>query len=292
MTADFRYDEFVHRNIGFVSEAEQQRLRQSSVLICGVGGMGGACLQSLARVGVGGLAVADFDVFEISNLNRQVFANLDTVGRGKVAATVDQLRRINPELNIEVLDETWVDRLDDLLQRYRVVVNGTDDIRAGIQLYRKAREHGATVVDAYTSPLPSVTVVAPSSPRPEERLGYPSLRQHWRELSQADCDVCFQRELEYVLINSSSVKYVDLKVATELIAGRRKRMSFAPMVITTGNLMAFEVIKLLLSKPTSADHRGYFLDPWQMRIERPRSAPVALVMRSLVRRFMRKLLNG
>ncbi len=292
MTAQFSYDQFIHRNIGFVSESEQRQLRASSVLVCGIGGMGGACVQSLARAGVGRLALADFDAFDVTNLNRQVFANLDTVGQDKVAATVDQLRRINPELELETFDQSWTEQLDTLLPRYPVVVNGTDDIRAGVQLYRKACAYGATVIDAYTSPLPSVVVVGPKDPRPEERLQYPSLGKEAQTLSQEECAACFVREIEYVLINSRSIRYLDLNIAIDIVTGRRQRMSFAPMVITTGNLMAYEVIKLLLNRAPRADYRGYFFDPWAMRIDHPRSAFISFFLRPFVRRFLRRQLNG
>ena len=164
------YEELTERNAAFVTADEQSSLRSSAVFVCGVGGMGGAAAEALVRAGVGALALADHDRFEASNLNRQSFAFLDTLGMEKTRVTREALERINPELRIEVFDGDWVDRLDDLLVRYPVVVNGMDDVRATIRLYRKAREHGATVIDAYTSPYPSVTVVRPDDPRPEERL--------------------------------------------------------------------------------------------------------------------------
>ena len=93
----FSYDELVTRNAGFVTEAEQKLLRSGRVFVCGVGGMGGAAIQSLVRAGVGHFALADMDTFEVSNLNRQLFATLDTVGQPKVAATVEAIARINPD---------------------------------------------------------------------------------------------------------------------------------------------------------------------------------------------------
>lgn len=288
----FSYDEFVTRNIGFVTAAEQERLRAARILVCGAGGMGGACLQALVRAGVGGLGVADIDVFELSNLNRQVFADLDTVGREKAQATADRLRRINPEAAIEIFGADWVGRLDELLPRYPIVVNGMDDVRAGVALYRKARVHRATVIDAYTSPLPSVVVVRPGDPRPEERLGFPSPGQAPEALTEEGRAACAAREIEYVLVHSSSARHVELAAAAEMLAGKRKRMSFAPMVITTGNLMAYEAVKLVLGRTPAADCRGYFFNPWTMRVERPRSAPVAWVMRFVVRRFLARLVDA
>jgi tRNA A37 threonylcarbamoyladenosine dehydratase len=73
----FTYDEFITRNIGFVSVQEQEILKHANIFIPGVGGMGGAALACLARVGVCNFTIADIDTFEVSNLNRQIFSSLD-----------------------------------------------------------------------------------------------------------------------------------------------------------------------------------------------------------------------
>jgi molybdopterin/thiamine biosynthesis adenylyltransferase len=292
VTPDFDYAVMTHRNAGFVTPAEQAALRTTPVFVCGVGGMGGAAVQSLARAGMERLAIADMDVFEVSNLNRQVFADLQTVGMGKVEATVQRLAAINPGLRPVTYGPEWTERLDEILAEYKVVVNGMDDLAAGIHLYRKAREHGATVIDAYTSPLPSVTLVRPADPRPEERLGFPTVGKRWDALSAEDADACKMAEATYVMVHSSSAEHIDLDFAAEMLAGKRSRPSFAPMVILTGNLMAYEVVKLALGKPSGVDFRGCFYNPWTLEVERPRAAPVAWLRLQVVRRKLRELANG
>lgn len=292
MTAPFSYADMIGRNAGFLSPTEQATVRASSVFVCGVGGMGGAAVQSLVRAGVGHLVIADMDRFEISNLNRQVFATLDSVGQSKTAATVAAIGRINPEARVTVFDADWVDRLDEILPLHKVVINGMDDLTAGIRLYRKAREHGATVIDAYTSPLPSVTVVRPADPRPEERLGFPTSGVDWTSFTREQLDDCKAAEAIHVMVHSSSAKHIDLNVATEMLAGRHPRPSFAPMVIATGTLMAFEALKLVLDRPSGVDYRGVFLNPWTMRTEHPKPAPVAWVLERVARRFLRRLTSG
>lgn len=243
-SAVFSYDAMVTRNAGFVTPREQALLRAGRVFLCGVGGMGGAALQSLVRAGIGHVTIADMDTFEVSNLNRQVFATLDTVGESKVDATATALRCINPELEIRTHGAEWVDQLDQILPSHQIIVNGTDDLAAGIALYRKARELGATVIDAYTAPLPSVTVVRPDAPRPEERLRYGTAGHEWRTLTPAQSDAAKLAEAVYVMVHSSSRHHIDLGIAAELMAGKRSRPSFAPMVIATGTMMAFEAVKL------------------------------------------------
>lgn len=285
------YAEFTTRNIGFVSASEQERLRSARVLLIGSGGMGGAALQALSRAGIGHFAIADIDTFEVSNFNRQVFADLDTVNCDKAQATAARVKRINPYVQLEIFGREWPNRLDELLKRYPIVINGMDDIRAGINLYRRARSLGASIVDAYTSSLPSVAVVRPGDPLPEERLQYPSRGRTVDSFDEALIRACFVREMEYVLVHSSTAHHIDLGVAADLIAGKRKRMSFAPMVITTGNLMAFEAIKHVLGRGPGAGYRGYFFNPWRMRVERPLPWFIAAPKRLLVRRFIERMLH-
>lgn len=286
----FDYNEFSSRNLGFLAPQQQAALRNGKVFIAGVGGMGGAAFLSLVRAGVGEICIADIDTFELSNLNRQVVATLDTVGVDKVEASAELARRINPEIVLTVYGDEWVDRLPEIAARYPVIINGTDDVAATVALYRAAKSAKATVIDAYAASLPSVYVVRPDDPRPEDRMGYPTAALDLNEITEEAVNACVQRELEYVLVNSSSRKYVDLTIAAEFAAGKRKRFSFAPMVITTGNLMAYEALALLSGQKTQTDHRGYFFDPYTGRTERPLIVPIAWIKTWIVRRFLKRLL--
>jgi molybdopterin/thiamine biosynthesis adenylyltransferase len=285
----FTYAEMTTRNLGFVTAAEQLKLKQARVFIPGVGGMGGACFLSLLRAGVGHFTIADLDTFEISNLNRQVFAFTDTAGESKAAVAAEAAARINPEAQVRVLGGEWLDQIESLADEHDILVNGTDDAQASVRMYRVARDKGATVIDAYAATLPSVYVVRPSDPRPEERMGYPTVGKDWRAISDADRQACLMKELEWALTHSSTRKYVDLEIAAELAAGKRNRFSFAPMVITTGNLMAYEAIRLILGKAGGADHRGYFFNPHAMRVERPLPWPLSAAKAAVVRRFMAQM---
>lgn len=289
-TLGFSYEEFTTRNIGFVSEAQQARLRDATVFVCGTGGMGGACIMALARIGVGRLIIADLDTFAISNLNRQVFAFMDTVGRLKAEATRDLCLTINPQMQIVVYGKDWPEHAISAIRDSAIVVNGTDDLGASLLLYRMARDLGRTVIDAYASPLPSVYVTRPGDPMPEERLGYPTSGTAWDALTPQQRATAFLREAEYVVLNSSSRHHVDLAMAGEVAAGKRSRMSFAPMVVTTGMLMAYEVVAGILGNAHGSDYRGWFFNPYRGRVERPRNALVAALMRPIVRRFMLKLM--
>jgi molybdopterin/thiamine biosynthesis adenylyltransferase len=285
----FSYDEMTLRNLGFVNEAEQDRIRNSRVFVCGTGGMGGACLQTLVRAGVGSVEIADMDRFEVSNFNRQVFSDLESVGKEKAASTEERLKKINPDLELRSHAGNWTEKIDEILDRCKVVINGMDDIAAGIHLYRKAKEHGRTVIDAYSAPLPSVFVVTPEDLRPEERYKNPSVGKRWDRLNPSVIDQCKLNEMVYVLTHSSSFKHIHMRFVKEMMEGKRARMSFAPMVITTGNLMAYEAIKIMIGKGPCADAHGYFFNPWTMTVEKPLSAPVAAAKSAVIRQIMKRL---
>lgn len=235
--------------------------------------------------------IADIDIFEVSNLNRQLFATLDTVGQLKAEAARAGALKINPQAEIQVLGAEWTAALDRILPRAAVVVNGTDDAAAGAHLYRRAKAHGRTVIDAYASPLPSVTKVGPDAPRLEERLDYPTVGIDWQAITAEMRVECLMREIEYVLVNSSSHKYVDLDVAAEVAAGRRSRFSFSTMVTMAGTMMAEEAIRVALGRAGGPDHRGWFFNPHSGKVEKPLFWPASALKRVVVRRFMKRMMG-
>lgn len=285
----FSYEEFTTRNIGFVTPEQQQQLRGAKIFVAGVGGMGGAAVMCLARSGVGHIKLADLDEFEVSNLNRQMVATMETVGADKAESTVAAIRAINPECVVENVGADWVSRLDEILPAVDLVINGCDDARATITLMRRAAHHRRTVIDAFASLLPNVYVVSPDDPRPEVTFGYPTVGLAPEAITAEVARECLGKEIEWMLIHSSSADYVQLDIAAELISGKRKRFSFAPMVWTTGCMMAYEAIRIILKMPGGPGPRGIFFNPWAGKVERPLGAALTAIKRQLVRRFLARL---
>lgn len=289
-THGFDYADFTTRNIGFVSAADQQKLRAARVFVAGVGGMGGAAVACLVRCGVGHIEIADMDTFEVSNLNRQIFATLDTVGVEKTEATRRAITRINPECDVTVHDgRTWTQHLGDILPRATVAINGCDDVRATLALMRAGQTYKKTIIDAFASTLPNVYVARASDKRPEEVFGYPSVGRSIESLSDDDVKLCARKEIEWVMTHSSTAEHVELDIAGEMVSGKRKRISFAPMVWMTGCLMAYEAVRVILDKPGGPGVGGVFFNPWTGQAERPKAAPIAALRRFFVTRFLDKM---
>ncbi len=102
MNAPFSYEDAFSRNIGWVTRQEQATLRGKRIAIAGMGGVGGIHLLTLARLGVGAFHIADLDMFEIPNFNRQAGASMKTLGRPKAEVMAEMARDINPELDIRI----------------------------------------------------------------------------------------------------------------------------------------------------------------------------------------------
>ncbi len=105
MPVRFDYATAFSRNIGWLTEAEQERLRHKRVAIAGMGGVGGFHLTTLARLGISRFNIADLDHFELANFNRQTGATMSTLGRPKVQTLADLAKDINPECDLQLFPE-------------------------------------------------------------------------------------------------------------------------------------------------------------------------------------------
>lgn len=93
------------RNFPALTEAEWKILKQKRVLVVGCGGLGGHIIDQLARIGIGAIRAVDADVFEKSNLNRQLLCNMAQLGSSKANAAAAHIARINPDTAVEAIDE-------------------------------------------------------------------------------------------------------------------------------------------------------------------------------------------
>ena len=137
MAETFDYETAFSRNLGWVTEAEQQLLSARRIAIAGLGGVGGSHLLSLARLGVGSFHVADMDIFELANFNRQVGATIPNLGRAKADVLSEMAAAINPELDIKTFPEgVALNNLDEFLAGVDLYVDGLDffalDIRQAV----------------------------------------------------------------------------------------------------------------------------------------------------------------
>ena len=131
------------RNIPALSEKECEILLGKRVLVVGCGGLGGHLIDLLARIGVGFLRVVDGDVFEPSNLNRQLLSEVPLLGVSKARAAAARVSRVNPEITVEAVDSFLTEKnARRLLLSCDVVLDGLDNIESRRILAEECQRSG------------------------------------------------------------------------------------------------------------------------------------------------------
>lgn len=135
------------RNIGAITQAEQETLRERKVLIAGGGGLGGHVLAHLLRIGVGGVTLCDFDSFDESNLNRQLLCTLDTLGASKAETAAEYAKSVNPDVLFCALHERLdCDSCRRVIPGHDLVIDALDNVDSRIALASACREAGLPLV--------------------------------------------------------------------------------------------------------------------------------------------------
>jgi len=138
------------RNMGILNQEEFLIVKKTRVLVVGAGGLGGYITSSLVRLGVEQIIIIDFDDFEESNLNRQIFSSTLTLNKSKVEVTKERLLEINPSSKIKIMHLRYDNEIDKhLYDNIDIVFDAVDNIKTKLlledhcTLYNKPLVHGA-----------------------------------------------------------------------------------------------------------------------------------------------------
>ena len=118
------------RNVGSIGTDGQCKLLDSRVGVIGLGGLGGYVCEAMARLGVGKILGVDGDVFEATNLNRQIVSSTENLGQSKSEQTQLHIGRINPAVNFEAYDMRVESLSDEVLRECNVIFDCLDSISA------------------------------------------------------------------------------------------------------------------------------------------------------------------
>ena len=119
------------RNLPALSEEECHALQGKRVLVVGCGGLGGHIIDMLTRIGVGSLRVVDGDVFDTTNLNRQLLSQVPLLGVNKASAAAEHICRVNPDVQVEAVGEFMTEaNVHALVDGCDVAVDALDSISA------------------------------------------------------------------------------------------------------------------------------------------------------------------
>lgn len=142
-------DQF-ERTRQLIGEEALQKLKNSKVLVFGVGGVGSYVCEALARAGVGTIEIVDKDEVDVTNINRQIIALHSTVGRPKVDVMAERMRDINPQAEIIARQCFYLPEKSAEFDfgSYDYVVDAVDNVTAKIDIIKKSKEAGTPVISS------------------------------------------------------------------------------------------------------------------------------------------------
>jgi len=135
------------RNQKTISSHEQEILARAKVAIVGCGGLGCYVVEMLARIGVGFISVVDYETFEETNLNRQLYATVKTIGKYKVLSAEERLKLVNPETKVNLfLERITEENGFKILKGHDAVIDAVDDIPTKLLLEKICEDLGIPLV--------------------------------------------------------------------------------------------------------------------------------------------------
>lgn len=125
-----------------------EKLKRAKVAVYGIGGVGSFVVEGLARSGVGHIVLVDNDVISISNLNRQIHANHQTIGRKKIEVMKERILAINPELRVETYMAQEIEEGEEMIinESFSYVIDAVDTVKTKIKLIERAKAENVPVI--------------------------------------------------------------------------------------------------------------------------------------------------
>lgn len=174
------------RQRNFINNEQQDCLKNSTVLVAGIGANGSVAAEDLVRVGIGNIILADPDVVELNNLNRQNYTSQD-IGRLKVDSLKSRLKSIHPSLSIETIkDGVTTKNINNLITKCDIVLDCCDNYPAKILLSRRCAMNQIPLVHSAGGAVRGAVTVFNGDLTYEAMFGLPSLGVADSDLEQID----------------------------------------------------------------------------------------------------------
>jgi molybdopterin/thiamine biosynthesis adenylyltransferase len=236
----------VVRNIGPITFQEQETIRTSRVAVLGIGGLGGPLAENLVRAGCQNLVICDFDVFDESNLNRQICTTED-IGKRKIDVVESFLFKIDPEVSIQKFFKITQQNVNSVLEGVKVVALTLDDPATSIFIARESRKRKIPMIESWGVPFLFTWWFTPESVDYETCYGLNTQKYDYFELSNSKKEISlatYQDLLPKVFAMPGVREKYDREpgVFEEMMAGNIGARSFAPFVRITSDLLSVDMI--------------------------------------------------
>ena len=137
------------RIIKLIGEEKFQKIQNAKILLVGVGGVGSFAFEALIRSGFQNITIIDKDVVEESNINRQLVANLNTIGIPKVEVAKNNANNINKSIKIKAINEFLsLDNINNLDKDFDFIIDACDTLNTKLELIRFANTHNIKMISS------------------------------------------------------------------------------------------------------------------------------------------------
>ena len=232
------------KNENTLSREENLSLREKRVAVVGCGGLGGYIIEQIARLGIGHITVIDGDVFDESNLNRQLLSTVENIGQAKVLAARERINKVNPDIKV-VIHNLFLnkDNALDLLQNHDVICDALDNISTRILLQTNASQlHIPVVYGAIAGWYGQVTTLFPGDSIPGS-------------LFRTDLNSSIEQELGNPSFTSGLVASIQVSEVVKILSGKGKCLRNRFMLIDTLE-HDIEVFDLHITNPSLHSKKG------------------------------------
>ena len=183
--------QIILKNIGIDG---QKKLLKSKVFILGMGGLGSPVSLYLASAGIGTLGIADFDNIELSNLQRQILFDEESINKSKVEIAQKKLFLINPKLKINIYKEKIRKKnIDKIISKYDVIVDGSDNFKTKYLINDSCIKNKKTLVSAalrgFEAQITTIKGWIKTSSNPCYRCIFPEIKKNNYKENYQDCGV-------------------------------------------------------------------------------------------------------
>lgn len=220
-----------------IGKENLNKLQHSHVIVFGVGGVGGFAIEALVRSGIGEISIVDFDTVDLTNLNRQIIATQDSIGKLKTSVMKDRLLSINPNVIVHEFPEKFSMENSDLFfkdKKYDYIVDAIDLVTSKLALAEIAKNLSIPIISSMGTgnkiepTMLEVADINKTSVCPLARV----MRKELKNRGIKKLKVVYSKELPRKPFNESGSREKKVNVGS---------IAFVPS--TAGLIIASEVVK-------------------------------------------------
>ena len=147
--------EFLKRTENLIGKENVRKIQNSKVIVYGIGGVGSFVVEGLVRAGIGSIVLVDKDIVDVTNINRQIHANIHTIGKKKVEIMKDRILEINPNIDVKIFhlpdvqkENSNFNEIDLIDSTINYVIDSVDTVKTKLALIEKSKELNIPIISS------------------------------------------------------------------------------------------------------------------------------------------------